>query len=124
MELFCHNDSISHRKISSLSMGKNKDCLEKSKGMRPFSPPSLTSLQSKRSKELPCQNESPNWNSHTDEGTSSYKMPDANIGVKAHLLKGNLKSAPSYSLFPNPGLCLVTYTINKAVVFMKINRDM
>lgn len=43
--------------------------------------------------------------------------------VIAHFLKGNFKSAPSHSLFPNPGLYLVTYTINKAVAFTEINRE-
>lgn len=49
-------------------------------------------------------------------------MPESNVTVIAHFLKGNLKSVPSHSLFPNPGLCLVTYTINKAVAFIEINR--
>lgn len=51
-------------------------------------------------------------------------MPDANVEVITRFLNGNLKSAPSHSLFPNPGLCLVTYTINKAVVFIEKNREM
>lgn len=55
---------------------------------------------------------------------SSYKMPESNVTIIAHFLKGNLKSVPSHSLFPNPGLCLVTYTINKAVAFIEINREM
>ena len=51
-------------------------------------------------------------------------MPESNVTIIAHFLKGNLKSAPSHALFPNPGLCLVTYTINKAVAFIEINREM
>lgn len=51
-------------------------------------------------------------------------MPDANVAVRAHCLKGNLKSVSSHSLFPNPGLCLVTYIINKAVAFIEISREM
>lgn len=51
-------------------------------------------------------------------------MPDANVAVTAHFLKDNLKSVPCHSLFPNPGLCLVTYSVNKAVAFMEINREM
>lgn len=43
--------------------------------------------------------------------------------VTAHFLKGNFESPPSRSLFPIPGLCLVTYTINKAVAFVEINRE-
>ena len=51
-------------------------------------------------------------------------MPESNVTIIAHFLKGNLKSVPSHALFPNPGLCLVTYTINKAVAFIEINREM
>lgn len=51
-------------------------------------------------------------------------MPDANVAVITHFLKGDLKSVPSHPLFPNPGLCLVTYTINKAAAFIEINREM
>lgn len=109
MELLCHNCNISHRKNLFHGYGKkNKDCLEKSEGMRNFSPHSLTFLQSRRSKELPCQDESPNWNSHIteDEGATKCQMQ---MLVIAHFLKGNLKSAPSHSLFPNPGLCRHLY---------------
>lgn len=51
-------------------------------------------------------------------------MPDANAAVITHFLKDDLKSAPSHSLFPNPGLCLVTSTVNTAAAFVEINREM
>lgn len=51
-------------------------------------------------------------------------MPDANAAVITHFLKDDLKSAPSRSLFPNPGLCLVTSTVNTAAAFVEINREM
>lgn len=43
--------------------------------------------------------------------------------VIAHFLKGNFESAPSHLLFPIPGLYLVIHTINKAVAFAEINRE-
>lgn len=43
---------------------KPKDRLEKSEGMRHFSPHSVTFLQSRSSRELPCPDDSPDWNSH------------------------------------------------------------
>lgn len=54
-------------KISSLTMGKNEDCLENPQGMRPFSLHLLRFLQRKRSKELPCQDESGSWNLRIDD---------------------------------------------------------
>lgn len=66
--------------------------------MRHFSPHSVTFLQNRSSRELPCPDVSPDWNSHItyDEGLQATKMPDA------HFLKDNLESAPSPSLLPKP----------------------
>lgn len=101
-------------KISSLTMGKNEDCLGKPQGMRSFFVSSQF-LQSKRSKELPCQDESANWNSHIekDEGPGATERQMQTRELQ-RFLKGIPKSVPSQPLFPNPGLCPVTSTISKA----------
>jgi hypothetical protein len=102
-------------KIPSLTMGKNEDCLGNPQGMRSFSRRRLTVLQSKRSKALPCQDESDNWNSHIekDEGPGATECQMQTLKLQ-WFLKGILKSAPSQPLFPNAGLCPVTSTISKA----------
>lgn len=127
MELLCHNRGVSHRKKSLSQLWgekKTKDRLEKSEGMRHFSPHPVTFLQSTSGRELPCPDDSLDGNSHItyDKGAPGCKMPDAKVTIRAHFLQDNLESAPSHSLLPNPGFCLVTSPVSKAVALGEINR--